>query len=158
MWGALQVAKRMPRGSRIVVILPASVRNYMTKFVDDAWMRQSGFADAADHRLGTIEQFTRAMGSRKVICIEDDKTLNDAVALFKTHGISQMPCTTQKRLSGVITEADVSADADVSLNTRASYLQPPMSQSMGMPMGIPMGMLARAQPAKIQLTSAWVKL
>ena len=38
---------------------------------------------------------------------EDDCTLGDAVGLFKSHGISQMPCTTDGRLSGVITEADV---------------------------------------------------
>jgi predicted transcriptional regulator len=25
------------------VILPDSIRNYMTKFVDDAWMRENGF-------------------------------------------------------------------------------------------------------------------
>ena len=42
-WAAMQVAKEMPAGSRIVEILPDSVRNYMTKFVDDAWMRQNGF-------------------------------------------------------------------------------------------------------------------
>ncbi len=106
-WAALQVAKEMGPGSRIVVILPDSVRNYMTKFVDDAWMRQSGFVDMDDHRLGTISELVRALPPREVISVEDDRTLGDAVGLFKSHGISQMPCTTDGRLSGVITEADV---------------------------------------------------
>jgi cystathionine beta-synthase len=106
-WAALQVAKDFGPGARIVVILPDSVRNYMTKFVDDAWMRQSGFVDLDDHRIGTIDELVRALPPRKVISVEDDRSLGDAVALFKEHGISQMPCTTEGRLSGVVTEADV---------------------------------------------------
>jgi cystathionine beta-synthase len=39
--------------------------------------------------------------------VEDDRTLAQAVDLFKTHGISQMPCTTGGRLSGIVTESDL---------------------------------------------------
>ena len=35
-WAAVEVAKREGPGKRIVTILPDSVRNYMTKFMDDA--------------------------------------------------------------------------------------------------------------------------
>ncbi len=42
-WAAMKVAEDMPKGSRIVTILPDSIRNYLTKFVDDAWMRDNGF-------------------------------------------------------------------------------------------------------------------
>ncbi len=106
MWAAMQVAKEMPEGSRIVVILPDSVRNYMTKFVDDAWMRQSGFSDVG-HDYGTIADMMRALPDQKVITIEDDRTLAQAVEQFKAHGISQMPCTTGGRLSGIVTESDL---------------------------------------------------
>ena len=106
MWAALEVAKDLPEGSRIVVILPDSVRNYMTKFVDDSWMRQSGFLDA-DADTGSIGDVVRVLPRREVITVEDDRTLDDAVALFKKHGISQMPCTARGRLSGIITENDV---------------------------------------------------
>jgi len=41
---ALQIAKDLPEGSRVVTILPDSIRNYMTKFVDDEWMRREGFS------------------------------------------------------------------------------------------------------------------
>ena len=41
-WAAMQIAKELPAGSRVVTILPDSIRNYLTKFVDDAWMRQHG--------------------------------------------------------------------------------------------------------------------
>jgi len=42
-WAALQVAKGMKKGQRLVVVLPDSIRNYMTKFVNDDWMKSKGF-------------------------------------------------------------------------------------------------------------------
>lgn len=44
MSAALQAAKELKQGSRIVVILPDGIRNYMTKFVDSKWMQEKGFA------------------------------------------------------------------------------------------------------------------
>lgn len=41
MWGALQAAKRLKKGEKCVVILPDSIRNYLSKFVDDNWMKQN---------------------------------------------------------------------------------------------------------------------
>ncbi|MCX7125704.1 MAG: pyridoxal-phosphate dependent enzyme [Gammaproteobacteria bacterium] len=37
-WAALQAAKELKAGQNCVVILPDSIRNYLTKFVDDKWM------------------------------------------------------------------------------------------------------------------------
>ena len=105
-WAALQIAKELPDGSRVVVILPDSVRNYMTKFVDDSWMRANGFTES-DAEVGTIEDMTRALPSKDVLTVEDDKSLDHAAELFKAHGISQMPCTADGRLSGIITESDL---------------------------------------------------
>ena len=105
-WAAMRVCEQMPEGSRVVVLLPDSVRNYMTKFVDDTWMRQNGFTDA-NSSLGTIEEMVRALPRKPVITIDDDQTLGQAVGLFKQYGISQMPCITGGRLSGIITESDV---------------------------------------------------
>jgi cystathionine beta-synthase len=105
-WAAMQVAKSMPAGSRVVTLLPDSIRNYLTKFVDDAWMRQHGFLDS-DWEVGSIGDVVRALPAKNVICVEDDKTLADAVETFKKHGISQIPCTSKGRLSGIITETDL---------------------------------------------------
>jgi cystathionine beta-synthase/cysteine synthase A len=38
-WAALQAAKELKAGQNCVVILPDSIRNYLTKFVDDKWMK-----------------------------------------------------------------------------------------------------------------------
>lgn len=42
-WAALQAAKTLKAGQRCLVILPDSIRNYLSKFVDDKWMKEKGF-------------------------------------------------------------------------------------------------------------------
>jgi cystathionine beta-synthase len=43
MFGALQEAKRLKKGQNCVVVLSDGIRNYMTKFVDNGWMKNNGF-------------------------------------------------------------------------------------------------------------------
>ena len=42
---ALKLAKDIPEGKRIVLILPDGIRNYLTKFVSDHWMEVRGFLE-----------------------------------------------------------------------------------------------------------------
>ena len=42
--GTLEAIRRHPRAKKVCVILPDSIRNYLTKFVNDAWMAEHGFA------------------------------------------------------------------------------------------------------------------
>ena len=44
-WAALQVAKRLKKNQKCLVILPDSIRNYLSKFVSDEWMKEKGFLD-----------------------------------------------------------------------------------------------------------------
>lgn len=43
MWAALQAAKSLRKGQKCLVILPGSIRNYMSKFANDEWMKEMGF-------------------------------------------------------------------------------------------------------------------
>ncbi len=44
MQAALEIAKECKGGERIVVVFADNVRNYMSKFIDPAWMRANGLA------------------------------------------------------------------------------------------------------------------
>ena len=105
-WAALQVAKELGAGKRVVVILPDSIRNYLSKFVDDRWMRQQGFLKA-DWEVGTIGDVVRALGQREVISVAADAKIGEATAIFKDRGISQVPVLDQGRLAGILTESDM---------------------------------------------------
>ena len=43
MVAALEAAKVLKKDQKVLVILPDSIRNYMTKFPNDSWMREQGF-------------------------------------------------------------------------------------------------------------------
>lgn len=45
-WAGLQVAKRLKKGEKCLIILPDSIRNYLSKFVDDQWMIKHGFLES----------------------------------------------------------------------------------------------------------------
>ncbi|MBN9231937.1 MAG: cystathionine beta-lyase [Legionella sp. 40-6] len=44
MWGALQAAKTLEAGQNCLVLLPDSIRNYMSKFATNTWMKEQGFS------------------------------------------------------------------------------------------------------------------
>lgn len=48
-WAALQAAKNLRAGDRCLIILPDSIRNYLSKFVDDKWMEMNGFLNDVKH-------------------------------------------------------------------------------------------------------------
>ncbi|VDD85763.1 unnamed protein product [Enterobius vermicularis] len=48
---AMEACKELKKGQKCVVILPDSVRNYMTKFLDDEWMIKRGYMEKTNKPL-----------------------------------------------------------------------------------------------------------
>jgi cystathionine beta-synthase len=105
-WAAMQVCRDLGPGKRVVVILPDSIRNYLTKFADDRWMRQQGFFKA-DWEVGTVGDVMRTIGRRAVISLDLNDKVSRATDMFKEHGISQMPVLDAGKLAGILTESDL---------------------------------------------------
>ncbi len=47
-WATLEAVKLYPEAKKVLTILPDSIRNYLTKFVSDDWMREQGFLEPDD--------------------------------------------------------------------------------------------------------------
>ncbi len=105
-WAAVEVAKRVGPGKRIVTILPDSVRNYMTKFLDDHWMRENGFSESL-WETSTLGDVLRSMPRREIVSASSGDTVADAVMSMKEHGVSQLPVVDDGRLVGIVTESDL---------------------------------------------------
>ena len=105
-WAALEVAEREGPDKRIVVILPDSVRNYMTKFMDDQWMKENGFTEKS-WQAETVGSLLQKMPRREVISATANETLADSVMKMKEHGVSQLPVLDDSRLVGIVTESDL---------------------------------------------------
>ena len=105
-WAALKVAAKMKAGQRVLVILPDSIRNYMTKFVDPQWMRENRFVER-DFSMGEIGDVLRALPRRALIAVSVADTLGRAVETMKERGISQVPVLDGDKLAGILTESDM---------------------------------------------------
>ena len=108
--GAAEGRLRCGTGQNCVVLLADGVRNYMTKFVDDKWMRDNGFFQTRtiDARVGDICS-TEASTRPPLVLAEDTQTLEQVVQVMRTRGISQLPVTSGGVLVGMVSEADVMA-------------------------------------------------
>lgn len=104
-WATMQIAKDFPKGARIVCILADGIRNYLTKYVDDRWMRENGFLEES-WAVGTVEEFLRSLSQKPVVTVDVADPLSKAVTMFKEGGFSQVPVTDDGKLAGILTEAD----------------------------------------------------
>ena len=106
MWAAIEIAKKVGPDKRFVVILPDSVRNYMTKFMDDVWMRENGFTDR-NWEAQTMGDVLRTIPRREVLTASSSDLVADAVMIMKEKGVSQLPVVDDGKLVGIVTESDV---------------------------------------------------
>jgi cystathionine beta-synthase len=107
MYAALQKAPTLTKGQHCVVVMPDGVRNYMTKFVDDKWMRDNGFFQTAtiDGRVGEIVDLDSSCPA--LVLAEDTQRIDEVIRVMREHGISQLPVTSGGVLVGIVSEADV---------------------------------------------------
>lgn len=109
MWAAIEAAKIYGLGpdKRVVVVLPDSTRNYMTKFLVDDWMVQKGFME--DPRRGMLastwwasKTVSDLKPSTPVAC-DPSFTCTQAIGVMREQGFDQLPVLDQGRILGVAT-------------------------------------------------------
>jgi cystathionine beta-synthase len=88
---ALTVARDHDEGTTIVVLLPDTGRQYLSKLFSDAWMRQYGFLEGPE--VVTVEQVLAAKGTElpPLITVLAHDKVRQAVDVLQAHGISQAP-------------------------------------------------------------------
>jgi len=78
---------------RVVVLLPDSVRNYMTKFLNDDWMKNNGFTDT--EAIAEAESFKGAtvkdLNLPDAVTISDSVTIAAALETLAKGGFDQIP-------------------------------------------------------------------
>ncbi|XP_035777348.1 cystathionine beta-synthase-like [Anopheles albimanus] len=89
---ALEAAKELKEGQNCVVILPDSIRNYLTKFVSDNWMEARAFKESINtHNHSWWNDKISSINISVPITVSDDKTIAEAIALLKQHNLNQLP-------------------------------------------------------------------
>jgi cystathionine beta-synthase len=76
----------------IVVLLPDTGRNYLSKFFSDEWMRQNGYLQRlVPARIGEVIGATHATDLPRLVSVEAGRTVGEAIDLMQRFGISQLP-------------------------------------------------------------------
>ncbi len=134
---ALKYAQRLDRPRNIVVLLPDTGRNYLSKIYSDQWMRENGFWEAhEEHSFKVGEVLGRKKDAPQIVSVGPKEKLREAVSLFTKHNISQLPVIEHGKVVGSLNEASImkSLHDGVDLN----------NQDIGVVMGNPLPVLDEA--------------
>ncbi|XP_072513703.1 cystathionine beta-synthase a [Salminus brasiliensis] len=102
MAAAVRVAKELKEGQRCVVILPDSIRNYMSKFLSDKWMFQKGFLTEEDIVVSKPWWWNLRLQSLNLsapLTVLPTVTCQKTIKILKEKGFDQAPVVNE---SGVI--------------------------------------------------------
>ena len=90
-YAALEVARDYGDETTIVVLLPDTGRNYLSKLYSDGWMRQYGFLEGPE--VTTVEQVLSSKGAElpSLITVNAHDKVRRAVDVLQASSISQAP-------------------------------------------------------------------
>lgn len=107
MWAALQAAKTLREGQTCVVVLPDSVRNYMTKFLSDDWMVQKRFMDKHVDNTPQHWWWNLPISMLKLgvpLTVLPTVSCQDAIDIMNKEGFDQLPVVEESGdVKGVVT-------------------------------------------------------
>ena len=89
-YGAMQVAKKLGPGKKVVTLCCDSASRYISKFLSDSWMIDYGFMPRHAPELGTVKDLLE-FKPKSCITASIDDTVSTVIDCLKTHGISQVP-------------------------------------------------------------------
>ncbi len=127
---AVKYSRRMAPGKVVVVLLPDTGRNYLTRIFSDTWMRENGFSSEVPESCTAGDVVRSKRGALDFIGIESDRTALDALGIMDERAISQLPVLEGGRVVGSLNEMTLVKLLHDGLDLRAKRV----SEVMGKPM------------------------
>ena len=105
---ALKYAQRLEEPKYIVVLLPDTGRNYITKIFSDSWMQENGFWEGIINKPVQLKDIVSIRrGMPPIISVKPHETLSYAVKLLHRYNISQLPVIESGKVIGSLNESSV---------------------------------------------------
>lgn len=102
---ALKFAQRLKEAKYIVVLLPDTGRNYLTKIFSDSWMQKNGFWEENEVRvIKIIEILKQKKDFPSIISVSTGDILGNALNLIHKYNISQLPVIDDNKVVGSLNE------------------------------------------------------
>ncbi len=91
-FAALKYARRLDEDKVIVVILPDTGRNYLSKFYSDEYMKENGFWDPIRESVSVQDLLSSKPAAQNTLyTVNADDPIPKAIQLMKSHNVSQLP-------------------------------------------------------------------
>ncbi len=126
---ALRYAQRLTPQDLVVAVLPDTGRNYLSKFYDDEWMRQSGFLGVSQ-RPATAGEALAMQKSRPLQSLTPEHSVQDAIDLCRDRAISQIPILENERGVGAVHEVTLARLLHDNRDRRALKLREVMARPL----------------------------
>ena len=97
--GLMQLKDTLKKDDLVVCIFHDHGSRYVGKIYNDQWMMERGFLD-----VKTFKDIVSGRRGQKLITVDANKTVAEAVALMKQYDIEQIPVTENKEVIGSISE------------------------------------------------------
>ncbi|XP_007064488.1 cystathionine beta-synthase [Chelonia mydas] len=106
---AVKAAKNLTEGQRCVVILPDSVRNYMSKFLNDRWMGKNGFLkNIQEHKPWWWNVKVRKLNLSAPLLLVPEVNCQKAIEILKEKGCAQAPVVAESgHILGMVTPSNI---------------------------------------------------
>lgn len=102
--GALRVARRLPAGALLVVLLPDTGERYLSKVYNDAWMKENQFLEPEVQMTAAEIVRRKQRRPEALITVTPATPLAEAMDLIKKYDVSQIPVVTDGDPIGSIRE------------------------------------------------------
>src|SRR4051794_22837599 len=136
---AIQIAQRLGPGKRVLMLIPDSGRNYLSKVYDDNWMLEHGFVErhAPVSSVGDILRAKHGGDVPELVTISSHQKVGEGIDVMQRYGISQLPvvrdgsCDSLADVVGSLQDRAllerVFTNPDVLHSDVASAMQPPLA-------------------------------
>merc|ERR1719167_42931 len=92
MASAVKVARELKAGQKCVVLLPDSVRNYMTKFLSDQWMADHEFIELeSEPKQWWFGEKVSSMEMCAPLSVLPEITVEQTIEIMNSEGYDQLP-------------------------------------------------------------------
>ena len=89
----------------VLTVLPDHGNRYVSKFLNDNWMKEHGFTET-ERELGFVEELLKNLKTDPITA-NADSSLREVVALMREHGVSQIPLIERGKLNAIVHESDI---------------------------------------------------
>ncbi|WP_448528037.1 cystathionine beta-synthase [Raineya sp.] len=105
-YGALEYAREHLKDDDVmVIILPDHGTRYLNKIYNDEWMKNHGFLEA---EFATARDIIKSRnGKDKLLTIEANQTVAQAIRILTKEGISQVPVTEGEHIVGSLVDSKI---------------------------------------------------